>query len=202
MGKRGPQQLADRTLLLTTAYPIYDDFWVMAQGGRRAVLEKQSGDHTYYRGVNLPAEPDTLVALFNAKTVKQVRAICRNSAWMAKQPTSYLARCLPIFAKQFLTAKRDRHFPDSDRKSSVPGKFWFVARFLAGAMYGLSGRRSMNIIGPGRPEEIFDSLAPEYAVHVKSSSPPRKHNKNTAQIRRTRKHAKSGKHRPRGATDS
>ena len=166
--------MADRRLLLTTAYPIYCDFWAMAKGERRAVLEKQVGNDSFYKGVNLPAEPDTLVALFEAKTVNQVRAICRNSAWLAKQPASYLARCLPMFAKQFLDAKRDRHFPDSDRKSSIPGKFWFVARFLAGAMYGISGRRSMNIIGPGRPEEIFDRLMPEYVVYVRRSGRSRK----------------------------
>ena len=79
MGKRGPEQIADRTLLLTTAYPIYCDFWAVAKGERRAVLEKQVGNHSFYKGVNIPAEPDTLVALFEAKTVKQVRQICRTA---------------------------------------------------------------------------------------------------------------------------
>lgn len=170
MGKRGPQPTADRTLLVTTAYPIYCDFWAIAKGERRAVMIKQVGNATFWRGANLPAEPDTLFALFDAQTVKQVRAICRNSAWIAKQPTSYLARCLPMFAKQFLDAKGDRHYPDSDRMSSIPKKFWFVARALAGGMYGLSARRSMNIIGPGRPEEIFDRLTPEYVVRFRPSS--------------------------------
>lgn len=177
MGKRGPQPIADRTQLLTTAYPIYGDFWAMAKGERRAVLVKQVGNNSFWQGGNLPAEPDTLVALFDAKTVKRVRAICQNSAWMAKQPASYLARCLPMFAKQFLAAMRDPHFPDSDRKSSIPGKFWFAARFLAGAMYGLSGRRTMNIIGPGRPEELVDRLTtPEYVVRFR---PFRKKSKRT-----------------------
>jgi hypothetical protein len=182
MGKRGPQPIADRTLLLTTAYPIYCDFWAMAKGERRAVLVKQVDNNSFHRGVNLPAEPDTIVALFEAQTVKQVRAICRRSTWMAKQPASYLARCLPMFARRFLDAKNDRHYPDSDRKSSIRGKFWFVARFLAGAMYGLSGRRAMNIIGPGQPEDIFDSLTPEYVVRFR---PSRSHSRKSKRTNRS-----------------
>ena len=158
MGKRGPRASADRILLVTTAYPIYCDFWVMAKGERRPIFKKQDGNDTFYRGAQLPAEPDTLIALFEAKTVKEIRSACRKSAWMAKQPASHLTRCLPVFAEQFLEAKRDRHYPRSDRNSSVRKKFWFAARALAGAMYGLSPRRAMNIIGPGVPEEIFENL--------------------------------------------
>jgi hypothetical protein len=158
MGRRGPQQSASRSLLLATAYPIYDDFWTIAKGGRRGVFQKQEGDKTFFRGVPLPAEPTTIVGLFNAESVAEMKAVCRRSTWMRKQPNSYLARCLPALAPQFLEAKRDRHYPKSDRNSSVAKQFWFVARALAGATYGLSARRAINIIGPGTPEEIYDRL--------------------------------------------
>ena len=158
MGKRGPKPAADRLLLITTAYPIYDDFWGLAKGGRRGVVVEKSGKVTTVRDAHLPAEPDTLIALLEAQTVKQVRAICRKSAWMAKQPNSYLARFLSGLAQQFLDAKEDRHYPCSERSSSIQRKFWFLARALAGAMYGLSPRRSINLIGPGKPEKIFENI--------------------------------------------
>jgi hypothetical protein len=177
MGLRGPIQIADRTLLLTTAYPIYDDFWVLAKGGRRGIVREQSAATVVLRGLNLPPEPGTVIALLEATQVNQIRAICRKSAWMAKQPRAFLTNCLPKLAQQFLDAKRDSHYPRSARESSIPKKFWFLARALAGAMYGLSPRRSINIIGPGRPEVIFDRLSPEYAVrhgaHPKRSHKPR-----------------------------
>ena len=154
MGKRGPQPIASRLTLVTTAYSIYGEFCAMSKGARRGVFVRKVDSAEFARGAAIPGEPRTIAALFEAQTVKQVRAICQNSAWMAKQPHSYVSRCLPTFAKQFLNAKADRHFPNSDRISSTEKRLWFVARFLAGALYGLSGRRSMNLIGPGRAEEI------------------------------------------------
>jgi len=139
---------------VTTAYSIYGEFCAMSKGARRGVFVRKVDSAEFARGAAIPGEPRTIAALFEAQTVKQVRAICQNSAWMAKQPHSYVSRCLPTFAKQFLNAKADRHFPNSDRISSTEKRLWFVARFLAGAMYGLSGRRSMNLIGPGGAEEI------------------------------------------------
>jgi len=150
-------------LLITTAYPIYDEFWTMAQGGRRT-LRRGSSTHVQLTGFKIPAEPDTLVALLNACTVEEIKRICRRSAWMAKQPYSYFTRYLPELAKQFLKAKRAPRYPKSDRPSSIPRKFWFLACALAGAMYGLSARRAINIVGPGKPEEIFESLLPAKVI--------------------------------------
>jgi len=178
MGRRGPKSLADRVLLVTAAYPIYDDFWTLAKGGRRGIVQSQRNPEmgrieTVVKGVNLPAEPDTLIALLEAETVQQIRTICRKSAWMAKQPLSYLSRCLPRLARQFLNAKQDRHYPGSERTTSIPKKFWFLARALAGAIYGLSPRRSINLIGPGTPEEIFDGISPSYSVDVHPEKKPK-----------------------------
>lgn len=170
MGLRGPTPKAGRLLLLTTAYPIYDDFWVLATGGRRGVVRERSDGRTVVQGANLPRELGTVNALLEAETVSQIRAICRKSTWMRKQPDAHLTRCLPKCAQQFLDAKGDSHYPDSERPSSIPKKYWFLACALAGAMYGLGPRRSFNIIGPGKPETIFDKLSPEYAVHPRSAS--------------------------------
>jgi hypothetical protein len=166
MGLRGPKPIADRTLLLTTAYPIYDDLWTLAKGGRRTVRQRTSGGSVEYTGFKIPAEPDTLIALLEATTVQKIRKACLASAWMAKQPDSHLAWCLPKFANQFQKAKSDGRFPKSDRPSSISKKLWFLAVALAGAMYGLSARRAVNKIGPGTPEELFDRLpTPEYVVN-------------------------------------
>jgi hypothetical protein len=158
MGLRGPKPIASRILLVTTAYPIYDDLWILAKGGKRGVVREQSEKGTVITGAWLPAEPETLFALLEARTVSQVRGICRRSAYLAKQPNSYLASCLPMFAQQLLDAKRDPHYPGSVRPSSIPKKMWFLASALAGARHGLSPRRSMNLIGPGTPEEIFENI--------------------------------------------
>jgi len=158
MGKRGPQSAATRMVLVSTAYPIYCDFLAMLKSERRGVFLREEGNTKFFRGVKLPAEPRTVKALFDAKTVRQVRAICRKSAWMAKQPASPLTVSVPIFAKQLLDAKRDRHYPKSDRETSLSKKCWFLAEALAGARFGLSARRSINIIGAGEPGTIFLNL--------------------------------------------
>jgi hypothetical protein len=142
----------------------------MAKSEKRGVVVKRIGNATFSQGVNLPAEPGTVTALLKARTVKEVRTICRNSAWMAKQPTSYLTLCLPKVAEQLLHAKNDPHYPSSERVSSIDKKFWFLARALAGAIYGLSPRRAINIIGPGQPGQIFEKLTPEYVVRFYPSS--------------------------------
>jgi len=157
MGKRGPKSVADRLLLITSAYPIYDDFWTLAKGGRRGVESRSEGE-TVIKVVQIPPEPDTVIALLGAESARELRTICRGSAWMRKQPNSYLSRYLPALAQQFVDARKDRHYPCSSRTTSIPKKFWFLARALAGAIYGLSPRRAINIIGPGKPEEIFDRL--------------------------------------------
>lgn len=163
MGLRGAQPRAHRVLLITTAYPIYDDFWTLAKGGEYAKLlrtvERAEGPRREYENFRIPAEPDTLIALLEAETPEEIKRICRRSKWMERHPYSYLKRYLPDLASQFLVAKDDRRFPKSERPSSIPKKFWFLACALAGAMHGLSPRRAVNLVGPGRPEEIFDRLS-------------------------------------------
>ncbi len=175
MGRRGPGTVADRLALLTAAYPIYCDFWDLAKGGWRAVLVKQSGGDAEYRSANLPAEPNTVIDLLDDKTVtvNAVRAICRRSAWMAKQPNSYLSQYLPRLARRFLDAKDDRHYPRSNRPTSLGKAFWFLARALAGSIYGVSPRRAINIIGPGKPEKIFAQIGLTYEVIKREGPAPK-----------------------------
>lgn len=157
MGLRGPKPISFGALI-TTAYPFYDDFWALAKGARRGVLREQRGNETIIVGAQIPGEPDSLIALLEAKTAREVRAICGKSAWMVKQPNSYLSRYLPALAQQFQDAKKDHRYPRSDRTTSIPKKMWFLARALAGAIYGISPRTAVNVIGPGKPEEIFDKM--------------------------------------------
>jgi len=157
----------------------------MARGGRRTV-SRTSGGKVECSGFRIPAEADTVTALLNARTVEEVREAHHKSAWMAKQPYSYLTRYLPELAEQFLKAKCARRYPKSDRPSSIQKKFWFLACALAGAMHGLSARRAVNIVGPGKPGEIFDALTPATKIiHTESNLRSRSKNRSKVNFRNT-----------------
>ena len=111
MGKRGPKPAADRLLLITTAYPIYDDFWGLAKGGRRGVVVEKSGKVTTVRGAHLPAEPDTLIALLEAQTV-ETSASHLPKVGVDGQTTKFLPRTFPVWAGSAISR--------CQRRSSLP----------------------------------------------------------------------------------
>src|SRR5579872_3091782 len=125
---------------------------------RQAAIEAQ-------KEIKLPGEPDVIKVLLDPNTTpEQIREVCKDavmprtvtigsetrivevSAWPIPSgdpfPT-YLAQ----FAEQYVDALSDPRFPRSDRPSSRLKQFWFLSRALAGALYGISPRTAINLVG-------------------------------------------------------
>ena len=70
---------------------------------------------------------------------------------------SVLPSYLSQYASAFIAAKRDPRFPKSTKRpSSRLKQLWFISRALAGALFGLSTRTAINLVGSKRPDEIFE----------------------------------------------
>ncbi len=127
--------------------------------------------------LRIPGEPDTVKVLLDPNTTpEQVRELCKD-AFMTRrlevQPGVYkevevfawpisVASSLPTYlsqyAEQFVAALRDPRFPCCDvatRPSTRLKQLWFLARALAGALFGVKTRTAINLVGSMRPEEIF-----------------------------------------------
>ena len=124
--------------------------------------------------VKIPGEPDVLRALLRARTPKQVRWICKD-AFVTREVEvepgrtesilvlywplsggSVLPSRLSRHAEEFIAALRDRRFPRSDRPSNQLKQLWFLARALAGAIFGITARTAINLVGSRRPEQTFE----------------------------------------------
>jgi hypothetical protein len=71
---------------------------------------------------------------------------------------STLPTYLSEYAEQYIAALHDRRFPRCDtatRPTNRLKQFWFLSHALAGALYGVTTRTAMNLVGSLRPEEIF-----------------------------------------------
>jgi hypothetical protein len=125
--------------------------------------------------VKVPGKPEVIEALLRAQTSEAVRTICADafvlrSVEVAPGVTrevnwpnwpistgSVLPAYLAEHALQFIAAKSDFRFPKStSRPSSQLKQLWFLSRALAGALYGVSVRTSINLVGSKRPDEIFE----------------------------------------------
>lgn len=130
------------------------------------------------REFKVPGEPDILATLLRAKTIRRVQQICVDAFTERRtqiqpgvfksvrvlnwpiSPGSTLPMYLSKYAEQFLAAKNDPRYPRTDRPSSKLKQIWFLSRALAGAVFNLSPRTTVNLVGSRRPEEIFqDSRA-------------------------------------------
>jgi hypothetical protein len=122
----------------------------------------------------IPGDLAVLDALLKADTPERVREIC-NDAYatttlevepgvIREVPTmnwplpygSMLPLYLSQYAAEFLTAKDDARYPKSVRPSSRLRQLWFLSRALAGAVFGVSTRTAINLVGSTRPEETFE----------------------------------------------
>jgi hypothetical protein len=122
----------------------------------------------------IPGEPDVLEALLTASTPEQVREICRDAhitttieiepgvsreVQVPNWPLPYgsvLPLYLSQYAEAFVAAKHDRRYPQSQRASSRLKQLWFLSRALAGALFNVSTRTAINLVGSSRPEEVFE----------------------------------------------
>lgn len=123
--------------------------------------------------IKIPGEEDVIRALLNPQTTRdQIRELCGESlmkieykgreievpAWPISVGSSlpiYLAQ----YAEQYVAALNDPRFPRADifqRPSTRLKQFWFLSRALAGALYGVSTRTAINLVGSLRPEETAE----------------------------------------------
>lgn len=128
--------------------------------------------------VRIPGEPEVLKELLDPETTPaRLRNICRDAvmnrtvqvepgvmkevevpAWPIPVGSPF-PTCLAQYAEQYVAALHDPRFPTCDvsiRPSNKLKQFWFLSRALAGAVFGVSTRTAINLVGSLRPEEIFE----------------------------------------------
>jgi hypothetical protein len=148
-------------------------------------IQIQSSRDTLYRMVaeesrevrKVRPEPEVLEVLLDpATTPERIREICKDAvmtipvkvgletkeievpAWPL-QAGSPFPGYLSEYAEQFVAALHDPRFPSCDiaaRPSTRLKQFWFLSRALAGALFGVTPRTAVNLVGSLRPEEIFE----------------------------------------------
>ncbi|HZR63958.1 MAG TPA: hypothetical protein VFA85_02365 [Terriglobales bacterium] len=124
--------------------------------------------------LKIPGEPGVFNALMQAETPERVREICAQASMVVTRevepgvikeirvpawPISNvigLPNYLSQYASEFISAKKNPKFPKSDRKSTQLKKIWFLSRALSGALFGVSTRTAINLVGSQRPDQMFD----------------------------------------------
>lgn len=139
---------------------------------RRCIADETREEHRF-RG-----EPEIIDALLNPRTTpERVRDICKGAfmnrnlevepgvmkkvevpAWPIPAGSPFPGY-LSQYAEQYVEALRDPRFPRCDfstRPSSQLKQFWFLSRALAGALFGVTTRTAINLVGSLRPEQVFE----------------------------------------------
>jgi hypothetical protein len=128
------------------------------------------------RPVRVRGEPEVLEVLLDPNTsAERIRELCKDAlmkrtvtlgsetrevevpAWPLPVGSSF-PTYLAEFAEEYVAALHDPRFPRCDvsqRPTNRLKQFWFLSRALAGALYGVKTRTSINLVGSLRPEEIF-----------------------------------------------
>ena len=130
--------------------------------------------------IKVPGEPDVIAALVSPDTTpERLRELCKEAvmsrtvevepgvfreievpAWPIP-PGSTFPTYLSEYAERYVAALKDPRFPKCDvskRPSNRLKQFWFLSRALAGALYGVSTRTAINLVGSLRPEEMFQEF--------------------------------------------
>ena len=123
--------------------------------------------------LRVPGEPDMIAQLLNATRPEHIVEICKDAFTMRRveiEPGvvrevrvpnwpisggSELPMYLSKYAPVLIEAKNDPRFPKSTRPSTRLKQLWFVSRALAGAIFGLTTRTAINLVGSMRPDEMF-----------------------------------------------
>ena len=127
--------------------------------------------------LNVPGEPEVIDALLDARTPEDVREICKDAFTVIRAEVrsgdfqdvrvpnwpisggSMLPEYLSQHADQFIQAKNDPRFPRStDRPTTKLKQLWFLSRALAGALFGITTRTAINLLGSLRPEQVLEEL--------------------------------------------
>jgi hypothetical protein len=119
-------------------------------GGRDVWYEKRT-----------PGDPDVLRQLLDPnQNPEQLRQLCRTDGgnWPIERGSmfpEYLAK----HAESWIKALNDPRFPggrsSQKRPSNERKQLWFLARALAGAVYGIEPSTAVAFVGSMRPEELF-----------------------------------------------
>jgi hypothetical protein len=127
--------------------------------------------------IKVPGERDVIDTLLDrSTTAEEVRALCKDAlmtrtvklgtetreieipAWPI-HVGSTLPGYLSQYAEQHVAALNDPRFPRCDvraRPSTRLKQLWFISRALAGALFGVKTRTTINLVGSLRPEEVFE----------------------------------------------
>jgi hypothetical protein len=127
------------------------------------------------RQVRVPGDPDVIADLLAANKPDEIEVICDDAFITTRvevQPNvfrdvkipnwhistgSMLPTYLRQFASEFMAARKDKRFPKSSKRPTTRLKqLWFLSRALAGAVFGVSTRTAINLVGSKRPEAIFE----------------------------------------------
>jgi hypothetical protein len=169
-----------------------EDSWLLAI--RQDALQWAGQEAT--KQLKVPGEPEVITQLLEAETPDQVREICKDAfaqvnceiapgvfreLTLPNWPIpvgSVLPSDLSQYAADFIAARKDPRFPRAtDRPTNRLKQLWFLSRALAGALYGVTTRTAINLVGSKRPEEVFEESRDakplrKRAKHI--SSKPRK----------------------------
>jgi hypothetical protein len=123
----------------------------------------------------VPGEANVIADLLSAKMPEEIRRICKDAFTTAEREvkpgeirevaianwpisvSSVLPSYLCQYAAQFIAARKDRRFPKSTtRPSSRLKQIWFLSRALAGALFGVTTRTAINLVGSKMPDKIFE----------------------------------------------
>jgi hypothetical protein len=127
--------------------------------------------------VRIPGEPEVINELLDpATTPERIREVCKDAVMTriiqvepgVQKEVEVPAWPIPVgspfptylseYAEQYTAALHDPRFPRCDvsiRPSNRLKQFWFLSRALAGALFGVTTRTAINLVGSLRPEEIF-----------------------------------------------
>jgi len=139
----------------------------------RHLLHDRAADEARQQD-RIPAKPEIVSMLLQAKTADQVKSICEDAFIRRTIETSdgaerevmwpnwpisvgsVLPMYLSQYAAQFVAAKSDERYPRSDRPSTLLKQLWFLSRALSGALHGIEVRTAINLVGSKRPEQLFE----------------------------------------------
>jgi hypothetical protein len=162
-GRLPESQLKERLLEMKNSNLEVTRDWLHRQAAEMARKQEK-----------VPGKPEVIAALLKAQTPEEVREICSDAfvqksvqvePGITRQITisnwsissgSVLPTYLTQYASEYLAAKSDKRFPASDRATSQLKQLWFLSRALAGALFGVTTRTAINLVGSKRPEQVFE----------------------------------------------
>ena len=143
MGKRGPE-------------PVDQSALEMWYGAWLGMFDGMRSGRFIRKDLNFLDEHGLWIRLLNAKTVAQVRAVCKESPFWLNPKRGSIAfyRALTEHADVFLAAKKDRRWPKSDRPTNAGKRIQFLARSMAGLMMGISIRTAQDLLSKTEKERL------------------------------------------------